>query len=398
MIPQPQARQKHPAIALAISGSVMLLMTGCSNATPNVALSNVTAAPSSAPAKKSVAATQISAPVGKVNCSTVMLANSDLGSALAKMVNFTADTDYTAFTRPDSPFYMDMKKIHGAIDTLATLPDPTDAVELAFGKPSQSIDYFRQMVTVAEGDIQSKGKPFKDTNTAGQKVLGLDSPWMKEYTPFGPAIEKACPGASMPTDVPTSNTAAYTDKVATIPGVAGYLPVAGNRFVIIYATVENTGKDDLSLNAIALSTLKDTKGTVFGLDPYAALLESAKLSGATDGNVIAGGKRSTGVGFQAPVGAGDLVWIVSDNAGHRAVIAIKADQITVVGAVITQGTADAMQASVAATRDAIIALGNSADATAAAASPMPQGAVVTDTPEPTDAPVPTDTPEPTTAP
>jgi hypothetical protein len=121
--------------------------------------------------------------------------------ALALMVNLPANTDYPAYTNPDSPFYLDIKKIRSDLDTLATLPDPTDAVELTFGKPSESITYFRQLVDLAESDIQNQGKPFVDTSSSGQKLIDIDTPWEQHVSVFGMAMKKVCPNYQAPSDL-----------------------------------------------------------------------------------------------------------------------------------------------------------------------------------------------------
>lgn len=91
------------------------------------------------------------------------------------------------------PFtYLDFARLRGDLDTLATLPDPTDPEELTFGKPSESIAYFRELLDVAENDIKTHGKPFIDTGANGQKIMGIGSPWMRQNAPFSLAMDKVC--------------------------------------------------------------------------------------------------------------------------------------------------------------------------------------------------------------
>ena len=98
------------------------------------------------------------------------------------------------------------------------------------------------------------------------------------------------------------------------------------------------------------------------------------------------------IGYQLPTQAGDLIWIVADNAGNRAAFAVKTSDIVAEGVPIGEATAAAMQASVAATTAALIDMSNNADATTAAMTANPG------TPEPTETPAPTDIPEPTETP
>jgi hypothetical protein len=289
------------------------------------------------------------------------------------------------------------------LTAFATLPDPTDPVELLFGKPSESVAYFRQLVDIAEADVKSQGKPFVDTNPSGVKVFGLSSPWMKEMSTFGLAIDKVCKNATIPTDAPSSdqptNTVGQTatmgdlritlEKVVAVPGVIGNLPDAGLRFVFISVTIENTGKATLQTNLVSTSTFKDAAGKVYYFNMNAIMLEASK---PINGEVAPGEKTNGTIGFELPVNAGDLVWIVEDNAPHRAVFTVKSTDITQVGTPINEPTSAAMKTSVAATTEYFITLANNMDATTAAMTANPG------TPQPTETPQPTDTPEPTGTP
>jgi hypothetical protein len=208
--------RKYPSLVVFLLLTIAMIVTACGNAVPApVALAApiatiapsvakapiVTTAPIVKTAPIATTASQANKPNSIVNCDAVYKANYDFGMALAPMVNFTSDTDYTAFTSPDSPFYLDMKKVRSDLDVLATLPDPTDAVELTFGKPSESITYFRQLVDLAESDIKTQGKPFKDTSPSGQKLIGIETPWGQHFTVFGLAMDKACPNYQAPSDL-----------------------------------------------------------------------------------------------------------------------------------------------------------------------------------------------------
>jgi hypothetical protein len=144
-------------------------------------------------------------------CDALFLANYNVGMALAMMVNLTANTDYTAFTTPNSPFYLDFKKIRSSLDTLATLPDPSPADALIVGKPSEAITYFHQLVDLAETDVKNQGTPFVDTSPSGVKLIGIDTPWEKYAAVFGVAMENVCKDYQVPADLFSGTPVATMD-------------------------------------------------------------------------------------------------------------------------------------------------------------------------------------------
>jgi hypothetical protein len=179
-------------------------------------------------------------------------------------------------------------------------------------------------------------------------------------------------------------------KVATVPGEMGNLPTsAGMGFVFVSVTIENTGKTVLATNSVTRAFFQDAAGKQYYFEPYALMLQA---SHALDGEIAPGKTISGTIGYELPTQAGDLIWIVADNAGNRAAFAVKASDIVAEGVPIGEATATAMQASAAATTAAIIDMANNADATTAAMTAEPG------TPEPTETPAPTDTPEPTETP
>ncbi len=378
---------------------LMLFISGCSAGLPTIngAISTAQGVVKTAggtPVFQATAAPQVQNP--NIDCSAVANANMEFGTNLAQIVNFTANTDYAAYTDPASPLYIDFSKVRADLTAFATLPDPTDPAELMFGKPSDAVTYFREMVDIAEADVKSKGKPFNDTNASGQKVLGLDSPWMKEMTAFAPAIDKACKGVTISTDAPAASdqitnqigeTAVLgdlhvaLDKVVTVPGVAN----PGSHFVFVSVTIENTGQADLITNSIQLATFKDAAGNQYRFEPNAIMMDASK---PLNGSVAPGEKTSGTIGYELPVNVGDLIWVVEDNANNRAVFAVKASDIVVDGAPIGDATAAVMQTSAAATSAAIIDMANSMDATAAAMTANPDASQPTDTPEATETPIP----------
>ena len=396
-------------LTLALLLATALVISACAGAraAPSGAVSTTAemakTAAAGEPSPNATAQPQAQNPNSRLDCTAIAKANQDFGTSLAQMVNLTPNTDYSAFTDPSSPVYLDFARLRGELNTLATLPDPTDPVELIFGKPSESITYFRQLVDIAESDAKAQGKPFKETNTSGQKVIGIDSPWLKEFSPFALAMDKACPGFTLPTDTPPSNQATNQvgqtailgdlhvtlDKVATVPGELGNLPSPGNRFVFVSVTIENTGKTTLATNSVAQSYLKDAAGHQYYFEPNAIMLSATH---PINGDVAPGTSTSGTIGYQLPTTAGDLIWIVEDNASHRAVFAVKVSDIVAVGTPISAPTDAAMRTSVAATSAALIEMSHSADATDAALTAKPG------TPEPTETLQPTDTPEPTNTP
>ena len=144
-------------------------------------------------------------------CDALFLANNDMGMALAAMVNLTADTNYSAYTDPTSPFFLNFKKIRSDLDTLATLPDPSAADALIVGKPSEAILYFHQLADLAETDIKNQGKPFVDTSPDGVKLIGIDTPWEQHAAVFGVAMGNVCKGYTAPPDLLAGTPAATAD-------------------------------------------------------------------------------------------------------------------------------------------------------------------------------------------
>jgi hypothetical protein len=209
-------RVTHPGskkllpVALLIG---MLLASACGSAGVVPAAAASAAGSSSATTNQNVpAAAETTAPIAATTpqanlttsnpkCDALFLANYDMGMALARMVTLTADTDYTAYTSPDSPFYLDFKKLRSELDTLATLPDPSTADALIVGKPSDSVTYLHQMMDLAEADIKNQGKPFVDTSPSGVKLIGFDTPWEQHVSSFGVAMGNVCKNYTAPSDL-----------------------------------------------------------------------------------------------------------------------------------------------------------------------------------------------------
>jgi hypothetical protein len=216
-------RVTHPASKKLLSLVVltgMLLVSACGSAgmMPAAAASasgnNNAATNQGAPAADQNNASTASSPPQANNstsnpkCDALFLANYNIGMALATMVNLTANTDYTAYTSPNSPFYLDFKKIRSDLDTLATLPDPSAAEALVVGKPSEAITYFHQLTDLAEADIKNQGKPFVDTSPSGVKLIGIDTPWEQHAAVFGVAMENVCKNYTAPSSLFSATSAA----------------------------------------------------------------------------------------------------------------------------------------------------------------------------------------------
>jgi hypothetical protein len=324
-----------------------------------------------------------------VDCTALVKANTSFGSALAKMVNLTADTDYSAFTDASSPFYLDFSEIRGDLDTLSTLPDPTSTEEQIFGKPSTSIAYFRQMVDVAEKDVQAAGKPFTDKDANGVQVLGMGTPWMQNDSSFALAMEQVCAGFTLPADTPAADAAAVAlgdtstlgdlrvtlDKVAQEPGTVNNVPDAGDRFLIVYVTIENTGKTPVSLLSFSQASMADAAGKLYGYNLKTVMVTSALQGITLSGEIQPGEKGTAAGGYEVPTDAGDLTWTMNDFAQHHAAFAIPANSIVMEGTPITAGE----QNDADATATAFYGMINSISATEDATTPEPEA---TETPAP----------------
>ena len=185
----------------ACSPSAVLPVTGASAGNNNTPTSQGVPAAAATLAPMATTPAQANQPNSNPKCDALFLANYDIGMALAVMVNLTADTNYTAYTSPDSPFYLDFNKLRSELDTLATLPDPSATDALIVGKPSEAITYFHQLADLAETDIKNQGKPFVDTNPSGVKLIGIDTPWEQHAAVFGVAMGNVCKDYTAPSDL-----------------------------------------------------------------------------------------------------------------------------------------------------------------------------------------------------
>lgn len=178
-------------IAIGLLSSIALLMTGCDSGTAAPAQKT---APGTSVGQTTTEVPQAEKLFSKVDCDALQTASTHFGQGLSKMVSFAPDTNYSGYAEApaDSPFHLDFTMLRKDLDTLATLPDTPGEAQSTFGKPSESIAYFRQLVDVAESDLKAQGNPFKDTGADGRKVIGMDTPWASNFTALGVAIGKAC--------------------------------------------------------------------------------------------------------------------------------------------------------------------------------------------------------------
>nr|MBF6614844.1 DUF4352 domain-containing protein [Chloroflexota bacterium] len=228
---------------------------------------------------------------------------------------------------------------------------------------------------------------------------------VKMTSAINSAVDSACPGVSasvpqaqMPGAQATPLAASYQigqtatvgdlrvslDKVVSLPGSGGVLPTAGNRFVFVYITVENRGKNAFQTNMLSGTHWEDTGGKQYFMDPFSISLDPATTN--LDGALDPGAKKSGAIGYQLPMAGGDMVWIFKDFGPNQAVFAVKASDIASAGTPVTEATEVALRAQVAATQTAFVQMAEgvvSADAThevAGTDTPVP--------PEPTDTLVP----------
>jgi hypothetical protein len=188
------------------SPAAIIPITGGSSAGDNNSPTSV-----SAPAANATTAPLANQSNPNPKCDALFLANYDMGMALAVMVNLTPATDYSAYTTPGSPFYLDFTKLRSELDTLATLPDPSAQDALIVGKPSAAIVYFHQLLDLAEADIKNQGKPFVDTNSSGVKLIGIDTAWQQNAAVFGVAMGNVCKDYTAPADLFAGTPVATVD-------------------------------------------------------------------------------------------------------------------------------------------------------------------------------------------
>jgi hypothetical protein len=386
----------------------MLLGAACDSGSPASSGPSATTVTGAAGAPAGTAATPGSRTNSNLDCQAIANAAFDFNSGQPPLVVF-AGSGGSAVNRLDSPMYVDTAKMRADLKVLDVLPDPTDQAELAmFGSPHAAIAQYVKLLDLVDSDSKANaegtpvGTPSGNVLGSDKQLLDFTTKLVKMTTAVSSAVDRACPGVSA--SVPGANApaaplkAGYTigqtapvgelrvtlDKVTTMSGEASNQPDPGNRFILAYFTVENTGKTAFAMNTLVATRFQDMAGKEYRV----ALLTSPldPLTNNLDGDVQAGEKRSGATQYQLPRSAGDLVWLFEDAKPNQAVFSVKTGEVQAVGAQVTEPTANAMRAGAAATQTAFVGMALGAVATDAAAPPVP-----TDTPEPVQ---PTDTPEP----
>lgn len=113
------------------------------------------------------------------------------------------------------------------------------------------------------------------------------------------------------------------DKVAATAGEAGNWPQAGQRFLLVYVTVENTGQAAQALTSFSTS-VTDMAGTHYFVEPNAGYLSAAQ---PLDASIPAGGRMSGIRAYMLPVNAGNLIWTGEDASHNRATFAVSTTDI-----------------------------------------------------------------------
>jgi hypothetical protein len=394
-----------------------LLTSACGGAAAPVA-STLAATATRAAASSGQAATAVPvAAAGKTNSKLdcQALANAALDFNISEpLLVMLAGAGGSQENRVDSPLYVDTAKLRTDLDMLATLPDPTNAMEIALmGKPSDTLPQWRELLdridALAPVGATPDANPGRSASMSDPQLLGFVAKITKMSSSINEALASACPGvsANVPvaqppgaaaTPVPASygigQTAAVgdlrltLDRVATVAGV----PTAGNRFVFAYFTVANKGQTPFQINTLTGTHWEDAAGKQYFADPFSVGLDPNTTN--FDGAIAPGATQSGAIGYQLPRDAGDLVWVFTDFRPNSAVFAVKASEVATVGPPVTEPTADAERANAAATLTAFVGLGLSAEATQAAGTDTLAPAEPSETAEP---PAPTETPVPAEA-
>jgi len=299
-------------------------------------------------------------------CQTIGAAYMDFQVETPWLAALASDGAYSANT-PDSPTYINIPKVRADLDVMGTLPNGS------LGPISPAIAQIRALVDQVDANFKSGGKPFSDGSGNGQKVIDLYLKIAEPLTVVAEAFASACPHFTAATAAP--DVAGYQigqtasvgdlrvtlDKVAVAPPSANPLQQAGDRYLLVHITIQNTGQTALQVNGTETS-LKDAAGAVYGFDPF---VSSSATGALIDGPIPAGGTLAGLVSYQAPATAGDLLWIFQDYGQNRAVFAVPAGAIDVSQAG-NAATENALQSSYNATVTAMVDMAATGDAAATA--------------------------------
>jgi hypothetical protein len=291
-------------------------------------------------------------------------------------LGIASDEAYASNT-PDSPTYINIPKVRSDLDILATLPGGT------VGPLGAALAQFRELVDLVDNNFKSGGKPFSDGSDNGQKVMDLYLKLSVPYVVVAEDFGNSCPNYTASTPVPETagfqvgETASVGDLRVTLDSVAeaplevGHLPTAGNRFLLVHVTVENTGQAAFRVTGIMETNLKDAAGNSYGYDPFANTLSAVNSDTSLEGEIPAGGTRTGIVGYQLPTNAGDLLWFFRDFGQNQAIFAIKDSDIDTSSAG-GSSTEDALRSDADATMTEFFGMAATVEAldmTATAAAP-----------------------------
>lgn len=351
--------RRNATIACLLIG-IVLVGTACNSSSPSPTASSgaqatsiATTTPAGDAGASKTVTPQGNDKSGKLDCQAIANAAFDLNSyepALVVIVNAGG----SVLNRADSPMYVDTAKMRADLDVLAALPDPTDATEISImGKPSEAISQFRQILDLidkdANADPATTGTPPVDISSGGvsdPQLSDFAAQFIKMSTAINAAVGDACPNTSpdaaqagLPTAQSTPLAAGYgigqtapvgdlrvtLDKVVALPGVDALRPTPGNRFVFVYFTVENMGKDTFQVNTLTGTHWEDAAGKQYFFDPDTIMLDPNTTN--FDGGIQPGAKQSGAVGYMLPVDMGNMVWVFEDFKPNQAVFTVKASDI-----------------------------------------------------------------------
>jgi len=310
-------------------------------------------------------------------CQTIGDAFIDFEGEYPFLAALTTDGAYAANT-PDSMTYVNIPKLRGDLDVLATLPNGT------FGPIAPAIAQFRTLVDQIDSNIKSGSKPFSDGSGDGQKVLDEYLKLAQPYTVVAEAFGTACPNysAAAATPAPAQSSLAIgqtgsvgdlrvtLDKVSEAALDPAKLPQPGNRYLILQVTIQNTGKVPLQVTGLGETDIKDAKGTSYGFDPFANALPATGIGAAFDGEIPAGGTHAGLLTYQVPTSSGDLTWIFHDYVPNQVIFAIKTSDIDT-SAAASAPTEAALRDSAGATQTEFFNMAATLDAADLTGTPAP---------------------------
>jgi uncharacterized protein DUF4352 len=164
--------------------------------------------------------------------------------------------------------------------------------KIGFALPADAKD----LVFVFDADVFGSGKVFV---ALGEQPATLDPP--AEL-----AGQRPLPTHQLGETISAGDLKLTVNAVDTPKGDQLSTPKAGNRFVAVDLTIENTGQQAAHLSTLAQMSLKDRAGWKYSLD----LLATTAAGGSTPEGELAPGEKLRGkVGFQVPKAATGLLFV-----------------------------------------------------------------------------------------